>query len=170
MEMNFCRRCGAVLTQDQGHVYKCANGHTLYLNSSPAVGIFLVNDADEVVVVIRRIEPGKGRFDSPGGFCDGNETLEQAIAREVQEEIGIAPDAYDPPQFIASGIDLYNFGGETVNVISSIFWARFHTGLEFKPQDDVASVTLFPLKDLNPADFYFPAVRQGAEKLKGLLS
>lgn len=170
MEMNFCRRCGGALTHQQAHIYKCVNDHTLYANASPAVGIFLVNERDEVLVAIRGIEPGKGRFDSPGGYLDGSETLEQAIAREVQEEIGISPASYDPPQFIMSGIDLYDFAGETVNVVSSMFWARFHTDLKFNAQDDVASVTLIRLIDLNPADFYFPAVRQGAEQLKEMLS
>ena len=170
MEINFCRRCGAALTHQQAHIYRCANGHTLYVNSSPAVGIFLVNERDEVVVAVRAIDPGKGKFDAPGGFLDSSETLEAAITREVQEEIGVSPESYDPPQCLASGIDPYEFKGETQDVLASIFWARLHAGAELNPQDDVASVELVPLKDLNPADFFFPAVRQGAEKLKELLS
>lgn len=170
MEMNYCRRCGTSLTHASAHTYKCANGHTLYVNASPAAGIFLVNNRDEVVVAIRAIDPGKGGFDCPGGFLDGAETLEEALTREVQEEIGISPDQYDTPKFLASGIDPYEFNGETRNVLSCIFWARLRENVELKPQDDIAAAQLTPLKDLEPSKFFFPAVQQGAAKLKELLS
>lgn len=36
----------------------------------------------------KRVGPGAGFFDLPGGFVDPEETLEMAVTREVQEEIG----------------------------------------------------------------------------------
>lgn len=34
----------------------------------------------------KRVGPGAGFFDLPGGFIDANETLEMAVRREVREE------------------------------------------------------------------------------------
>lgn len=73
MEMNYCRRCGHTLTNVERHVYQCDNGHTLFANASPAVGVLFMNNEKEVLIATRSIDPGKGNLDMPGGFCDGAE-------------------------------------------------------------------------------------------------
>lgn len=46
---------------------------------------------DGLLLVVRRArEPGRGRWSLPGGRVEWGETLEQAVAREVSEETGIA--------------------------------------------------------------------------------
>src|SRR5438477_12044149 len=100
MDMNYCRRCGRSLQQQQANVFACEDGHTLYRNSSPAVGIILVNDKKETLVAVRGIEPGKGKLDMPGGFCDDAETAEAALERELREELHLEPSRYSPPQYL----------------------------------------------------------------------
>src|SRR5687768_1097546 len=87
VEMNFCRRCGARLTR-KGPAYNCEQGHLIFCNAAPAVGVVLTNDKNEVLILERAIDPGKGMLDIPGGFCDGSESLEDATVRELQEEVG----------------------------------------------------------------------------------
>jgi len=43
----------------------------------------------EVLLIKRRKEPFKDRWAFPGGFVDENESLENAAARELQEETGL---------------------------------------------------------------------------------
>ena len=43
---------------------------------------------DEVLVAVRARNPGKGLLDLPGGFVDPGESLEVALYRELQEELG----------------------------------------------------------------------------------
>ncbi len=55
----------------------------------PIVGVGAVIVVDGSVVLIRRrFEPLKGQWSLPGGAVELGETLETAIAREVQEETG----------------------------------------------------------------------------------
>lgn len=52
--------------------------------------IFTIADDDLKALLIRRgLEPYKDCWALPGGFVDINESLEQAAARELQEEVGV---------------------------------------------------------------------------------
>jgi mutator protein MutT len=56
----------------------------------PVVGVgAVVIDGDQVLLVRRGHEPLKGEWSVPGGAVEIGETLEAAVAREVQEETGL---------------------------------------------------------------------------------
>ena len=166
IEMNFCRRCGKALKHKEGVLYICDTGHAVFLNTSPSVGLVLLNDRDEILMLVRAIEPGLGLLDVPGGFCDGPETLEQAVHREIEEEIGLSPIDYSKPEFILSHIDPYDYKGETLPVLASIFIAKIITDKQPKAADDAASLEWISLSELDMDKVYFPAVRAGIEKAK----
>lgn len=45
---------------------------------------------DGAVLLVRRaIDPWRGSWDIPGGFCDADEHPEQTVVREVREEVGL---------------------------------------------------------------------------------
>lgn len=56
-----------------------------------SVGAFLVNDKGEVLLVKRsqNAKNEKGTWEAPGGAVEFDETLENAIRREMKEELGI---------------------------------------------------------------------------------
>jgi len=57
----------------------------------PVVGVgAVVLDGDLVLLIKRSKAPLKGQWSLPGGGVEVGETLEQAIAREVREETGLA--------------------------------------------------------------------------------
>lgn len=52
--------------------------------------IFTIAENDLKVLLIRRkLEPFKGRWALPGGFIEMDESLEEAAARELEEEVGV---------------------------------------------------------------------------------
>jgi len=140
------------------------------VNPAPAVGVFLLNDANELAVAVRAFEPGMGKFDVPGGFVDGSEIFEQAIIRELEEETGLSQNEYSPPQYLCSGMDMYEFGNEKVPVLGANFWSRLERGATLLPNDDVAEIRFMPLNDIEPNMFFFSGVQAGARELKKLLS
>ncbi len=164
--MNYCRRCGTPLTHQNDHVYKCANGHILFANASPAAGVWLINQNNEVLVAIRGIDPGKGRMDTPGGFNDGAETSFDCATRELQEELGLTPDQYTPLEYLHEALDTYPYQGETFDVLTTIYTAHLVGDPTITPTDDVEKAIFMNIADINPDDIYLPAPRAAFIKLR----
>jgi 8-oxo-dGTP diphosphatase len=54
-----------------------------------AVGAFIFDASDRVLVIQRGRPPGAGLWSVPGGKLEAAETLAQAVAREIREETGL---------------------------------------------------------------------------------
>ena len=74
------------------------------------------------ILLTRRAEdPGKGMLDLPGGFVDYGESLEEALVREIQEELGIRVAV---PEYIGSFPNIYVFGDVTYHTSDAVFRAE----------------------------------------------
>jgi NAD+ diphosphatase len=170
MDMNYCRRCGNPLTSRAPHEFKCSNGHTIYQNPSPTVGIFLLDVEGNIILAVRGIEPGKGGLDSIGGFVDGDESLEQAIEREMLEETGLGAENYSSPRFLISSASSYDFDGETNIILSCFYVAELLEGAEPHPHDDVASFVRVRPNKIDIHKLWNDDVRTGIRALLEVLS
>lgn len=56
--------------------------------------LFLRKDGN-VLLAMKKRGFGEGRWNGVGGKVDGDETIEQAMIRETQEEIGVTPRVYE---------------------------------------------------------------------------
>jgi NAD+ diphosphatase len=87
----FCARCGsATEPRDAGHVRVCFNEDckaTHFPRTDPAV-IMLVYKGDRCVLAHNRRNP-LPMYSTLAGFVEPGESLEEAVAREVFEEVGI---------------------------------------------------------------------------------
>jgi NAD+ diphosphatase len=87
----FCPRCGNALeSRQEGHVLECTGcGRPQFPRADPAV-IMLVTDASgERALLGRQPSWPEGRYSTLAGFVDPGESLEQAVVREVAEEVGV---------------------------------------------------------------------------------
>ena len=85
----------------------------------------------EVLLIKRAGEPFKHHWAFPGGFVDGDESLEAAAARELQEETGISGIQLD--QFRAFGDPGRDPRGHTVSIV---FTALLTSEISVRPADD----------------------------------
>lgn len=169
MEMNYCRRCGTPLTSGSAGSFVCENNHTLYVNASPTAGVFFVDENSNVLLSVRGVEPFKGYLDSFGGFVEEHETAEQAATRELEEELGLTPDQYEPLQFISTEIAPYPFDGETRSLLGTFFWSRLKPGANPIPADDVADIEKVPLAEVDMTKMDNVDVRAAIQKLQHIL-
>ncbi len=89
----FCPNCGHETEMTAaGHVRSCPScGTQQFPRSDPAV-IMLVVDDDDRALVGRAPAWPEGRFSTLAGFVEPGESLEQAVRREVLEEVGVVVD------------------------------------------------------------------------------
>ena len=87
-----CPRCGGRLEAGQaGHVLTCTVcGRQQFPRADPAV-IMLVTDGDRALLGRQPSWP-EGRYSTLAGFVDPGESLEEAVIREVDEEVGVEVD------------------------------------------------------------------------------
>lgn len=92
----FCPRCGGTLaTAAAGHVLTCtACGRQQFPRTDPAV-IMLVVDGDDRALLARQPRWPERRYSTLAGFVDPGESLEDAVRREVAEEVGVVVGAVD---------------------------------------------------------------------------
>lgn len=87
----FCARCGsATLSTSAGHVRLCTNADcktSHFPRTDPAV-IMLVHRGDRCVLAHNR-RNHLPMYSTLAGFVEPGESLEEAVAREVHEEVGI---------------------------------------------------------------------------------
>ena len=114
----YCPQC-STQTDKVGEIpFRCPEcGFAQFFGPVAAVGALVTNEADELLLVRRAKDPGKGRWGLPGGFVDRMETAEDAVAREVREETDLCvlrsallmthPNQYNYRSVIAPVIDLF---------------------------------------------------------------
>jgi mutator protein MutT len=56
--------------------------------------LFLIKD-DQILLAMKKRGFGAGKWNGVGGKLDEGETVEQALVRECQEEINVAPTQYE---------------------------------------------------------------------------
>jgi ADP-ribose pyrophosphatase YjhB (NUDIX family) len=92
--VKFCMRCGhRVELREESERLRpvCPHcGWVHYFAPQVAAVALLTHGADEVLLVQRGEDPGKGLWGLPGGFVELGETAEGALVREVLEETGYA--------------------------------------------------------------------------------
>ncbi|MCP5018007.1 MAG: NAD(+) diphosphatase [Ketobacter sp.] len=85
----FCGRCGTeTVHHDRDRAKLCPScGHTQYPRISPCI-IVLVTKGTEILLARSPNFP-QGMFSTLAGFVEAGETLEMAVHREIQEEVGV---------------------------------------------------------------------------------
>lgn len=116
-----------------------------YFNPKPVSEIALQNDKGQYLFAVRGTEPNKGCLDFPGGFVDDNENFEQAIRRELKEELNLEVGKLE---YLGTTKDEYLFQGVNYHSTGISFFAKLPKSAKPKPADDVASFEFYTLDDV----------------------
>ncbi len=88
----FCASCGSLLEPRpaSGRIRPvCSECGRVVFYDPKVVAVTIVEREGKALMVRRASAPGYGLWSVPGGYVDRGEVVEQAAAREVQEETGL---------------------------------------------------------------------------------
>lgn len=134
----FCPRCGATrVAVNHQRRFDCeACGFRLFLNVATGVAAVL-RCGEHIAWIERGHEPAKGLLDWPGGFVDPAENLEEAVLREVREELAISLKA---PRYLCSQPNFYPYAEVNYRTVDVFFGFELDAIPSSRPNDEVGAV------------------------------
>ncbi|MGA2070491.1 MAG: NUDIX domain-containing protein [Sedimentisphaerales bacterium] len=139
----YCPGCGASgpKAHSKGKHITCSRcGFDYYHNVASAAGA-IIEYGSKILIAIRANEPKAGMFDFPGGFADYGESVEETLAREVREELGIK---IKNPRYLTSAPNIYVYKGITYATTDLVFTYRIDEPKKIKlNKKEIAEVKFF---------------------------
>ncbi|MFY1636985.1 NUDIX hydrolase [Solwaraspora sp. WMMB335] len=159
----YCPRCAAKLP---GPPPVCCRScdYELFHNARPAVNVILVDHTGTRFLANRRAkDPRAGRWETPGGFCDGAEHPRAAALRECREELGVDVEL---GELIGMYLGEYEFQQELLTVLECFYLATIRTGRIRLDPTEASEASWFALADPPPLAFATmdAAVRDAARR------
>jgi len=158
--MRYCMKCGAAALRFVGRklVHCDVCGFDLYLNIAAAVAALILDDHGRLLIIERAEEPKKGTWDLPGGFADPGESAEQAVQREVKEELGLQVAA---ARYLCSYPNTYAYAGMQYATMDLGFICDVKDPQAARlAKSEVAKLLTIPLAEIDVTHFGFPSVGQ----------
>jgi 8-oxo-dGTP pyrophosphatase MutT (NUDIX family) len=161
----YCPRCGTRSEAEQAaSPFRCSTCELkLYFNPTVSASAFIINADGDVLLIRRAKEPGKGLLGTIGGFVDAGESAEDALRREVQEEVNLKITRIE---FLTSHPNSYTYAGITYPVLDLFFLCWTDSVSKARPGDDVLSLVWQKMVDINPEDMAFDSMKKALLSLK----
>lgn len=156
--LSFCPYCGSEAFEWKGTNYaQCSRCEKrLYMNAAAATLAIIEDGKGNILCTKRAFDPGKGLLDLPGGFADLGETLEEALTRELKEELG-----WDVRKmtYFCSRPNLYPYRGMIYYTMDTAFIVEANVEQSLVNEDEILSSGFVPVSEINPKDFAFDSIR-----------
>lgn len=157
----YCPLCGSV-GEPGHHPFRCDDcGHHHYFSPCTAVGALIVDVADQMLFIVRGKDPGKGQLGLPGGFVDAGESAENALVREIHEELSLNVTSFS---YLASFPNTYAYSGVIIPVTDLFFVSSVETLNDIVPQaGEVSGWKFLPAAEVTSEMLAFDTHRQALE-------
>ena len=136
----FCPGCGGekILPLHENGI-QCADcGYVYFHNCASAVSA-LIETPGGIVLIQRRLAPKRGFLELPGGFVDYGESLEEALAREVREELNVEVENL---RYLGSFPNVYPYKKVTYFTTDAFFTCSAVSLQPMKPKQEVSRILI----------------------------
>ncbi len=154
----FCPKCAGVLKKRTDNLLICQKcGFKFYQNAVPCNAVVIENDKGEILLVKRKFDPQKNKWDWPGGFLNGGENFEHSVIREIKEELGVEIMIN---RLVGVYTDSYEYQHIDFPILCVAVFAKITRG-EIKVSDDVSEYQYFPPTEILNMDLAFKTIKVG---------
>ncbi len=156
----YCPKCGVkgFLLSPEDNAFHCeACKFHYYLNAAAAVVALIVDENRNLLVVERGRKPAKGMLDLPGGFVDVGERAEDALQREIREELNLEIEQFS---LLATFPNDYPYGDMIYFTLDLAFVCQVRDFSKIRAADDVVGYQFTPLHEIDLDLFGFESVKK----------
>lgn len=119
---NYCPSCGSKdIFFDGIKKLNCKECSFTFFNNVAAAVAGILEYDQKILFTIRAKDPGKGKLDLSGGFVDPNESAENALKREIKEELNID---IKNPEYLDSFPNIYEYKNVVYHVCDLFFYSK----------------------------------------------
>jgi NAD+ diphosphatase len=157
----FCPRCGAeTLDKISSKELRCTSCQWhYYFNAGTAVAGLFHRDG-KLLLLVRNREPAKGTLDLPGGFLDPGEKAEEALSREVMEELGVKVSHFE---YLMSSPNWYPYDGVLYSTCDLFYEAEIEHQEFDLDTDELEGYKFVPFEQVKLEELSFTSVREVVE-------
>jgi 8-oxo-dGTP pyrophosphatase MutT (NUDIX family) len=127
-----------------------------FINAAAAVIALIRDERGRLLFTRRRNDPAAGKLDFPGGFVDLGERAEDAVRREVKEELGLD---LSETRFVMSIPNRYLFGGIVYFTLDLVFECRCPDLSKIAAADDVSGFVFAHPAQIDPEEMGLESAR-----------
>jgi mutator protein MutT len=143
------------------HCEACSK--SFYINAASAVIALIRNEKGEFLFTRRKNEPAAGKLDFPGGFTNLEERSEDAVIREVKEELDLDLSAVS---YYTSMPNRYLFGGIVYFTLDLVYICKYGSLSGISANDDISDFIFININDVDMDDVGLESVKRLVAKLK----
>ncbi len=164
--LKFCPRCSAPAVLADSRKIVCAScGFQFYLNNAAAVAALLFDGDGRLMAVRRNEDPQTGLLDLPGGFVEFGETAEEALSRELREELGISVGGIE---YYRSLPNNYLYGGVLYHTLDIFLKCKLEDGADNKirTNNEIKEIVYKFPKDIAEDEIAFDSMKKLIKSFK----
>jgi ADP-ribose pyrophosphatase YjhB (NUDIX family) len=137
----------------------------LFFNIASAVSGLILRQDGRALFIKRAKDPAKGQLGMTGGFVDVGESAEEALRREVREEVGLEVVR---TVYLASHANDYLFAGITYHTLDICYVTTVRDSETATPLDSVESIVWIDPMTVDLDAIAFESMRQALRLFRHL--
>lgn len=143
----FCPACGKPsIEEHQKNGMQCRECRYVYFHNVASAVAGIIEVDGKVLLTVRAHEPAVGMLDMPGGFVDRGESAEEALLREIREELGIAVSVKHILGTFANRYEYRNVAYYTTDVV--IICQRDDECIPITTNDEIRELVYFAPQEI----------------------
>ncbi len=160
----YCPKCSSTnLIVVESNGMKCLDCDFVYFHNTASAVAALIETPSGILLVKRNDEPKKGWLDVPGGFVNYKESLENALRREVREELSIDLQSIE---YFGSFPNVYKYEKVTYFTTDIFFRCVLSSVPKAIPNGEISEVNYFSVEQLPFNQLAFDSTKEALVKFK----
>lgn len=142
---------------------RCRSCGFVYFHNCAAAAAAIIETGKGILLTVRAEEPKRGCYDLPGGFVDYGESLEEALRREIREELNLEIHNL---RYLGSFPNTYSFRGVVYFTTDAIFAAETASLDLLKANREIQGLVIAGVNEIELDRIAFESIKEGIERYR----